>query len=110
MPCYNEASRWRIDYWQDILSIPNIDFLFVDDGSSDDTFSILKDYLAIHVSRLKLPINRGKAEAIREGFLYNHSVGDPTNYSHIGFMDTDGAIAKDDILAIWSFISKDSRN
>ena len=39
IPCYNEAKRLNIQKFQ---THKEINFIFVDDGSSDDTFEILK--------------------------------------------------------------------
>lgn len=89
IPCYNEASRLKKEEFIRFASEhPQIDFLFVNDGSSDNTLEVLKT-LAIAHSQLKyldVQPNGGKAEAVRKGMLYaaqNHS------YDYIGFWDAD---------------------
>jgi len=73
VPCYNEAERLdRAAYRAFVGSESPVGFLFVDDGSADDTGRILTD-LAVAMGHraevLRLPQNRGKAEAVRSGLL-----------------------------------------
>jgi glycosyltransferase involved in cell wall biosynthesis len=63
-------------------------FLFVDDGSSDDTLATLSRLTATHptaVSVLPLPVNGGKAEAVRAGLRHAIAAG----ASEVGFWDAD---------------------
>ncbi len=73
VPCYNEAKRINPDLFLVALEMePNLSFLFVDDGSTDDTFSILeaiREKNPAQVDILQLEYNRGKAEAVRLGML-----------------------------------------
>ncbi len=64
------------------------DFLFVNDGSSDNTASILKALSAKNdnFSFLDLKENQGKAGAIREGAL---SLQENNSYNFIGYFDAD---------------------
>jgi len=73
VPCFNEANRLAPEAFRDFardwcLGV----FLFVDDGSTDNTLPVLT---ALQKSApgsfavLKLPHNVGKAEAVRQGFL-----------------------------------------
>ena len=55
-----------------------VSLVFVDDGSSDDTASVLKDIcLAAEegASYFSLPKNKGKAEAVRQGLSHAFSTG-----------------------------------
>ena len=68
IPFYNEESRFSsISYDTIISNHPEIDFLLVDDKSTDNTLQLLQSKAtnfsncAIH----SLPKNVGKAEAIR---------------------------------------------
>ena len=69
VPCYNEASRLDISSFVAATdAYPGLSFLFVDDGSVDDTRSILHDAVAEHPSLgtvLGLDHNQGKTEAVR---------------------------------------------
>ena len=73
IPCYNEEKRLsKKPYHEFISCYPNYRFLFVDDGSKDNTFSILDSLRREkpdHYDILKLERNSGKAEAVRQGFL-----------------------------------------
>jgi glycosyltransferase involved in cell wall biosynthesis len=73
VPCYNEAARLDREAFRR-FSLPGqrIEFLFVDDGSSDATLSVLNDLAAEDPSRfsvLALAQNSGKSEAVRQGML-----------------------------------------
>jgi len=71
VPCYNERARLQVTRFADALaSYPWLRFCFVDDGSTDATGELLRDFAAHHdgrVSVLALSTNQGKAEAVRTG-------------------------------------------
>lgn len=71
IPCYNEANRFReADYSEALKNDPTLGLLFVDDGSRDATAKVLKTFarrFPEQVALYSLPVNRGKAEAVREG-------------------------------------------
>lgn len=89
IPCYNEAQRLPVE---DFLAFnaqhDDVGFLFVNDGSSDDTQGVI-DRLAArvpaHFSSLTLARNRGKAEAVRVGML--QALAQDVEY--VGFWDAD---------------------
>lgn len=72
VPCYNEADRFDASaFLQSLEEHPDVDFLFVDDGSSDRTAEVLEKLRSRapeRVTVLGLVTNRGKAEAVRQGF------------------------------------------
>lgn len=95
VPCYNEAGRWNEDYWADLLQIPDLEFLFVDDGSSDRTAELATTAVEGHSSRvLRMASNGGKAEAVRTGML---AFLERENISVLGYLDADGAFNRQDI-------------
>jgi glycosyltransferase involved in cell wall biosynthesis len=98
IPCYNEAERLPVaDYRAFLVVTEAIDFLFVDDGSTDGTFELLQEMAASggnRVSALRLPENRGKAEAVRAGILAALE-SDPR---YVGFWDADLATPLDSVL------------
>ena len=104
VPCYNEASRWNSEYWRDVLQVEGVRWLFVDDGSSDETLCILQglrsDGSDGSVEVLQQPKNRGKAEAVRAGLLSLLARGDVQG--PVGFMDADGAFEPADIRRLVS--------
>lgn len=73
VPCYNESRRLDLDAVREAArSQPRIRFLFVDDGSTDDTAAVLEALCATDPRRLRwtrLAQNSGKAEAVRTGVL-----------------------------------------
>ena len=79
------------------------DIIIVNDGSTDDTFHILKDYsnlIQIHFSK-----NRGKGAALREGFKKAYQIG----YEFAITIDSDGQHYPDDIPVFLNELEKDNR-
>ena len=102
VPAFNESARIQSsDYFSRIISENNVCILFVNDGSNDDTPVVL-DSIAkqIQCNVLHLERNVGKAEALREGFLYAFKEFDP---ELIGFLDCDAAFS---IESVSDFIAK----
>jgi len=105
VPCYNEAQRWNSDYWRDLLNVEEITWLFVNDGSTDDTHEILTQFVGEnsrnpqHASFLSLKDNVGKGEAIRSGWLHalEGDSSSTANYASAGFIDADGAFERVDL-------------
>ncbi len=71
VPCFNKARRLQTQAYSDFLDrSPNVTFVFVDDGSTDDTPLVLERVRQLHprqVCTLRLSTNVGKAEAVRRG-------------------------------------------
>lgn len=101
VPCFNEAERWSAPYWAEILKIPDLQLLFVDDGSSDATRALAEEAVDGTASEvLSLPVNAGKAEAVRAGMqrlLAGHSDPDTDALIAVGYLDADGAFNRQDI-------------
>jgi dolichyl-phosphate beta-glucosyltransferase len=74
IPCYNESRRIGLPAFENALATnPEMSFLFVDDGSSDDTYNTLQAGAATHGRRwqvIRLEKNMGKAEAVRRGVMH----------------------------------------
>lgn len=89
VPCYNEAERLDAQGFLSALDKePNLSFLFVDDGSTDDTLRVLQAIKARNNARvdvLCLERNRGKAEAVRRGMLQVIA----GSYENVGYWDAD---------------------
>ncbi len=97
VPCYNEARRLPKKKFLD-FRMDNFDlrFLFVNDGSSDETQSVLETMCAQAPERLmslRLMRNVGKAEAVRQGML--HGLRD--NPDFVGFWDADLATSLEEL-------------
>jgi dolichyl-phosphate beta-glucosyltransferase len=89
VPCYNEAARLDVLSFQKfVASAPEVRFVFVNDGSTDDTAGML-DALRLANPRsfgvLHLSSNQGKAEAVRMGMLAALEHG----ADYIGYWDAD---------------------
>lgn len=89
IPCYNEANRLKkSDFVSFLETNDEVDFLFVNDGSSDATIELLQAFSAEspRVHYLDLQTNGGKAEAVRQGMIYaeHHFESE-----YFGFWDAD---------------------
>ncbi|MBI2521087.1 MAG: glycosyltransferase [Bdellovibrio sp.] len=103
IPCYNEASRLKI---QDFLKAdPHIFFIFVDDGSSDETGQIIQPYCNGRVHLLKLEKNVGKAEAVRQGMLYFSHNDFFSGIEWAGFWDADLATPLSEVAKFLHYTS-----
>lgn len=98
IPCFNESKRLPV---QDLLTAlreqPDLHLLFVDDGSTDATGTLVQRLLNAFPRRariLVLPNNRGKAEAVRAGVLRARTFWPDSAY--IGFFDADLATPLDE--------------
>lgn len=105
IPVFNEANRWNNDYFLRLASEVQggADFLFVNDGSSDTT-QILIEELCSKSGRFNFLVserNLGKAESVRNGFLFGISKG----YQGVGFLDADGAFHSVDVVKIVKLFS-----
>ena len=72
IPFYNEEKRIEIDRFHQIFNnFPQYNFLLVNDGSTDNTNTILDEFKSKfpNLTILKLDKNIGKAEAIRAAVL-----------------------------------------
>jgi len=81
VPCYNEAKRLDVEAFR-AFALPghDVEFRFVDDGSTDETVARLN---GMSVQRLER--NFGKAEAVRRGVLA--ALAEKPDY--VGYWDAD---------------------
>lgn len=107
IPCYNEEKRISSTRFLSFLSWhKQIRFLFVNDGSRDNTLELLykmKAHNPEQVDVLDLEKNSGKAEAVRFGMKKALEDGD----QYIGFWDADLATPLDAIEDLMRVFSKD---
>lgn len=98
IPCYNEAKRLDLQQLETLLNEPGLSLLCVDDGSSDDTLSLLRSFSQHHETAdvLALPQNQGKAEAVRQGLL-SALACDPYV---VGFIDADMATPVEEVIRL----------
>jgi dolichyl-phosphate beta-glucosyltransferase len=97
LPVFNEVSRNSNHFWEDLMSKTNIDLLFVDDASTDNSLDQLKLYSDnANVGLMRLSRNSGKAEAIRQAFL--SEAKQSIKHRYIGYLDSDGAFPSNEIV------------
>ena len=97
VPCYNEARRLpRDEFLRFARENPGTGFLFVNDGSSDETLAVLQQLaseLPHAIEVLDQQPNRGKAEAVRAGLLAAFAKGP----RFAGFWDADLATPLEEV-------------
>jgi len=89
IPCYNEEKRLNKQAFLDFVKEnPFVTFLFVNDGSKDNTLEFLTQLVnnQENLFLLNLEKNGGKAEAVRRGMLH---VAENFECDFIGFWDAD---------------------
>lgn len=89
VPCYNEAKRLDLQAFEmAIKESPEVGLLFVNDGSQDETLSLITCFAKKYprqVGVLSDNVNRGKASAVRRGL----SVAITCRPDYVGFWDAD---------------------
>jgi len=99
IPCYNEETR--LPYQPFLLFAkkhPKVFLCFVNDGSKDNTLSVLKGLQSespANICVFDMKENGGKSEAVRQGMLYMVSHFDA---ELLGFLDADLATAPEEWL------------
>ena len=106
VPCYNEALR--LDgpaFLQALDNTPWLRLCFVNDGSTDDTASVLRSLqlrAPDRITVLTLPFNQGKAEAVRHGLLEASRL---TPYC--GFWDADLSAPLSELDALFEVFTRE---
>ncbi len=99
VPCYNEAARLDVETFRSFAArTPGVRFLFVNDGSSDNTAEVIEGLQRADPARFgvhALDVNRGKAQAVRAGFL--HALEEGPDF--VGFWDADLSTPLDELPA-----------
>ncbi len=97
VPCYNEAERLDLDSFLEFVASRRwLQFVFVDDGSTDETGALIAAAMRQEPGRidcLSLARNSGKAEAVRRGVVSAMTGGRRL----VGFWDADLATPLADI-------------
>ena len=88
IPCYNEENRLDVNTYISFLKQnKNINLLFINDGSNDNTIDVIKTITSknTNAKTINLKTNVGKGEAVRQGVLQLCK----GKYSYIGYWDAD---------------------
>lgn len=97
IPCYNEEHRFKKEAYAEFLtSHSDLYLLFVNDGSKDDTGTMLTIFTREYsnAALLNVRVNRGKAEAVRAGIQHALKLG---KFDYLGYWDADLATPLDQI-------------
>lgn len=109
IPCYNEEKRLNVSAFQDFLNTEkNYHLCFVNDGSNDNTLSILKELQSNQkekVSVVNMRKNSGKASAVRHGARYLYS---RKGIEYLGFIDADLSTNFKDFKALVRTLKKNN--
>lgn len=104
IPCYNEAARLDVEAFRRFVAYGrSLQFLFVNDGSTDETLTVLEGLCRAdskHFVLHNLPQNRGKAEAVRQGVLRAMELG----CDLVGYWDADLATPLEAIAEFQAFL------
>jgi dolichyl-phosphate beta-glucosyltransferase len=112
IPCYNEVRRLNFHVFNKYRN--QIDFLFADDGSTDDTAQLIRDN---NYEVYQSSSNVGKSHIIYQAFWSLKKANRVSNYEWIGYWDADLTIPlttiadmmkyldfypSQEVVAIWS--------
>jgi glycosyltransferase involved in cell wall biosynthesis len=89
VPCYNESKRIRVDEIIEFIAESDVNIIFVDDGSTDNTLARLtgiKDKAPNNIMVVSNPKNIGKGNAVRAGVLL--ALQDKS-CAYMGYFDAD---------------------
>ncbi|MEZ0007794.1 dolichyl-phosphate beta-glucosyltransferase [Flavobacterium sp. 28YEA47A] len=104
IPFYNEGKRISFEEYLQIMGASNeIDFLLINDGSSDDTLDVLNrlSEKLENCTVYSLSQNSGKAEAIRQGILNSEK-----EYEYIGYLDADFSTPVSEMIKLLNYAKK----
>ncbi len=105
IPCYNEAKELKNNVYDNFI-VKDTDSLicFIDDGSSDDTYSELQNLEKKYPNKVisyKNKKNLGKAESVRNGI--NYAITN-FNFKLIGYLDADLATSLEEFYSLTNYI------
>ena len=108
IPCYNEASRFPVNRFVSFLKKKKaVSIYFVNDGSSDNTDSVLEDLrikFPEHVSVINQEKNEGKAAAVRLGM--NNALRN-NKFDRFAFLDADLSTSIEECILLSKKITKE---
>lgn len=107
IPCYNEnlrgygdkSFRNRLEQLECLVSYP-IDLVFVDDGSTDDTFDVIQKCFGNTCTIVRSHVNQGKGASILTGI----HICNPNNY-YTCYLDADMSVNPFRVVDVYNFLS-----
>lgn len=110
IPCYNEENRLNAPAFLEFIQSHEDHVLcFVNDGSSDDTLTVLnaiKNECPTRVHVVDMEQNGGKAAAVRLGALHMYN---ETKVDYIGFIDADLSTDFEDFKSLANTLDENSK-
>jgi glycosyltransferase involved in cell wall biosynthesis len=105
VPCYNEEHRLDESGFLQLATSGHVRLLFVDDGSTDGTLTLLTRLrdAAPDIDVLELTHNSGKSEAVRRGLLEAVRHGATV----VGYFDADFATPAEELLRLIAVTKSD---
>ena len=101
VPMYQEELRFDVDYFNQLLQIPNTHWLLIDDGSTDKTLELMNELKSrfVNLEIKSNSINKGKTVSILDSYRYLiNSLG--ASEFNLAYLDGDGAFGISDIKRI----------
>lgn len=106
IPCFNEETKLLVDGYRSFLKAkPNCGVVFSNDGSTDGTLSILKKLeqeFPNQVFVYSQDENKGKANAIHEGFKFAYQ---NLVFEKIAYIDADLAVSLEECFEMRNLLS-----
>ncbi len=110
VPCYNEEKRLPAEKILSFLHAqPSVSLILVNDGSTDDTLSLLQTIRQSFPERVQIVSHekkKGKGEAVRTGLLESTKT---TSSTHHGFLDADLAISLEELYRLFDIINRSGK-
>ena len=109
IPCYNEASRFPVNRFVSFVKKHSaVSIYFVNDGSSDNTDSILEDLrikFPKNISVINQKKNEGKAAAVRLGM---NSALKNNKFDRFAFLDADLSTSIEECILLSEKLTKET--
>lgn len=104
IPVYNEekAINGALEFFKNLLEKnPDIEVIFVDDGSTDETLQILKNNIRSRMILLAHDKNKGYGAAIKSGVKV-------ASHNYIAITDADGSYPNERILELFQMLLEEN--
>lgn len=100
VPCYNEATRFKSEYFKNLAQIIDTHWYFVNDGSTDSTETVLNEFCSTidNATCISMQVNQGKSHALSFGIKC--VLDDLQSFSWIAILDSDAAFSEADVTRI----------